>query len=339
MTANAVWFGWETGLEAFIRGGRGRGPRLPEEYRPRLPADTWAAAQVPAGLHLELVSHTDAIVLVFETSPRHPQAAPTTGDAITVWRGDRHVGVIDVPADGGPVTVPLARDGAVYTIYLPEARCGQPTALVPIGGWVEPAAARPRWLAYGDSITQGWSVSDPALAYPAVVARRHGFDAWNLGFAGAARGEIAAAQYLATLEADVISVAFGTNNWSVLPTSADHMAGIVRDFVTVVRSGHPSTPLLIVGPILRPEAERSRNAVGATLGELRDAIEDTARRLDDSAGAVRLIPGIELVGPARLVDGIHPGDAGHQAIAAAVGPVLAELVGKNPVDDREGVMG
>lgn len=339
MTAEAGWFGWETGLQTFVRGGRGHDSRLPEEYHPRLPADTWAAAQIPAGLHLELVSHADAVVIVFKMSPRHPRAAPTTGDAITVWRDDRQVHVVDAPVEGGPVTVPLARDGAVYTLYLPEARCGRPTALVPVGGWVEPAAAGPIWLAYGDSITQGWSVSDPALAYPAVVARTHGFDAWNLGFAGAARGEIAAAQYIATLEADVISLAFGTNNWSVLPTSADHMAGIVRDFVTVVRSGHPNTPLLIIGPIHRPEAERSRNTAGATLGELRNAIEDMATRLAGSAGPVRLIPGGELVGPDDLVDGIHPGDAGHLAIATAVGPVLAELVDKNPLDIREGVKG
>ncbi|MFF0499783.1 SGNH/GDSL hydrolase family protein [Nocardia aobensis] len=337
MTGN--WFVRGAGLADFIRGGRGHEPRLPDADRSRLPADTWNAAQVPAGLHLELMSHADAVVLVVDTESRHPLASPTAGDRLTVWRGDRCVGVVDVPESGGPVTVPLERDGAVYTIYLPEARLGRVSALVPVGGRIEAIPPRPRWLAYGDSITQGWSVSDPALAYPAIVARRHGLEAWNLGFAGAARGEIAAAQYLATVEAEVISLAFGTNNWSVLPTGAGHMAALVRDFVTAVRAGHPRTPLLILSPIVRPEAEQSRNAVGATLAELRDAVEAAARQLHESAGPIRLVPGRDLVGPVDLVDGIHPGDAGHHAIAAAVGPVLAELLGTNPVHTREGVTG
>ncbi|MCH5677566.1 SGNH/GDSL hydrolase family protein [Streptomyces gilvus] len=313
-------------LGAFVRGCRAGVGRLGEDVRPRLPADTWSAAAVPAGVVVELVSHAQALVLVLETAPRHPLAAPTTGDHVTVWQGERKVGQVEVPADGGPVTVPLRPDGAAYTLHLPEARLGRIVSLEPVRGRVEPVADRPRWLAYGDSITQGWSVSDPACAYPATVARRYGFEAWNLGFAGAARGEIAAAQYLATLEADVISLAFGTNNWSVLPTGPQHMAGLLRDFVAVVRSGHPRTPLVVISPLLRPEAEDRPNAVGATLADLRHAVEETVGELAREDRALRLLAGGELVGAGELVDGIHPGDAGHRRIADALGPVLAQMV-------------
>ena len=108
----------------------------------------------------------------------------------------------------------------------------------------------------------------------------------------------------------------------------DYIAELMRVFLTVVRSGHPETPILVLSPVLRPQAESARNAVGATLAELRDGIEDAVGRFttEREDTRIRLVPGLELVSEAQLVDGIHPGDEGHAVLGQAMGAALASVV-------------
>jgi lysophospholipase L1-like esterase len=121
----------------------------------------------------------------------------------------------------------------------------------------------------------------------------------------------------------VITLAFGTNCWSTVPTTADWLYATVRAFVGLVRRGHPDTPLLIVSPVLRPEAEHTRNALGATLTELRRAMERASRDLSSEGDAhLQVLSGRPLLGPEHLADGLHPNDAGHARLAAAVTEAL-----------------
>ncbi|MFI5953138.1 SGNH/GDSL hydrolase family protein [Cryptosporangium sp. NPDC051539] len=284
-------------------------------------------ARIPAGARLEFRSRAESVDITLALSDRHELAPPTTSAAVSVWRGDEFVGAIDMPADSGPVTVATV-PGAEYTVFLPDAFLPEVTAVVPHGGTLEPSPARPRWLAYGDSITQGWSASDPALAYPAIAARLDHLDVHNLGFAGAARGEIPVAEHLAATPADVITLAFGTNNWSAIPTGAAHLAAILRDFVSVIRSAQPDTPIVVLSPIIRPDAENRPNVMGASLVQLRSALEATASELAADDLALFLIKGRSLVAPDDLVDGIHPGDHGHRRIADALVPVLDAVLAR-----------
>lgn len=249
----------------------------------RLPRDTWQMACIPAGVRVEWVGSG---------------TADLQGEGELTWvdASDRRIG------------------------YLPATPGVRVTG---VEGNVEPAPTQPRWLAYGDSITEGWVTSTPAQAWPAVAGRENGLDAINMGYAGAARGEIASAEHVAELPADIITVAHGTNCWTRTPHSAAMVAEVLRAFLDVVRDGHPDTPIVVVSPIVRPDAEDTPNRLGATLADLRRAIEDVAGERDD----VELVPGLHLVAPDQLPDGIHPGDEGHAAIASAVGPVLVKALG------------
>jgi lysophospholipase L1-like esterase len=144
-------------------------------------------------------------------------------------------------------------------------------------------------------------------------------DTVNLGYAGSARGELSTAQQLAALPADLLTLAFGTNCWSGVPHSAPLLYETTRAFIALVRRGHPDTPLLLLSPLLRPEAESTANALGATLAELRTAMEEAVRDLIAAGdGRLSLLPGRDLLEPGHLADGLHPDDAGHARVAAAV---------------------
>ena len=300
----------------------------PEGAMGRLPIDTWAMASIPAGVRLELVG--DASELDVRYSCAHASfgyLGGGEGHEFVVWRDGERVAVVDADEGEHTVRLPLGIGDDRVVVYLPE-RMG-PTILevAGVGGSIVPAPAQPRWLCYGDSIAEGWVVTAPDRAWPVVVAREHGLDVVNLGYAGSARGEIPSAEELAELDADVISIAHGTNCWTRTPHSAELFATGLVAFLDIVRDGHPDTPIVAVSPITRPDGEATPNRLGTTLTDLRLAFESVvAERIALGDRALTLVEGLPIVPVALLADGIHPGDDGHAAMAAAIGPVIAASV-------------
>jgi lysophospholipase L1-like esterase len=303
-------------------------PRFDPADAARLPADTWGCAQIPAGVRLEMVGDAGEVELDYRTATDDLGfRGKGAGTTFALWRGGTLVD--EVPAELGEATVTLrlggrAEDPAV--VYLPEGMKPEVRALRARRGELAPARRGPRWIAYGDSILEGWVASSPALAWGSVTARRTGLDLVNLGYAGSARGEIPCAEAIAALAADVISISHGTNCWTRTP----HSAGMLREgtaaFLAIVRQGHPRTPIVVASPVVRPDAEATPNRLGATLAELRAAMEDAVRaRLAAGDDRITLVPGAKLITAADLADGIHPGDGGHARLAEVLADALVRV--------------
>ena len=183
-------------------------------------------------------------------------------------------------------------------------------------------------IAYGGAITQGWGASAPAHCWTAIAARTQGLDLLNMGFAGIAGGDLVPAEHIAALSADVITLSFGAAFWSRTPLSAGMALEWTRGFLELVRASHPTTPILVMSPFLRPAAEDVPNRLRATLMDLRNAIETATRQLiTDGDAALGLASGALLIGAEHMSDGIHPEDEGHQQIASIVGPALTAMLG------------
>ncbi|MEU6061768.1 GDSL-type esterase/lipase family protein [Streptomyces sp. NPDC047097] len=300
----------------------------------RLPWDTAARAQLPTGVRLEFTASpgTRAVALRYRARvPEAPRSMRELSHCFSLWRGDTCVReVLAPPAEKSEVVIELPAPGesgdGPFTIHPPESQAPRITGVRALGGELTPAPRRPRWLVHGDSITEGWLATRPALTWPATAGRALGLDPVNLGYAGSARGDLALAQQLASLpRAALVTLAFGTNCWSGVPYSAPLLYETVRAFLTLVRAGHPGTPLLLVSPVLRPEAETTANPLGATLAELRTAMEEAAR---DHAAAgdpwLALLPGRDVLGPEHLADGLHPDDEGHARLARAVASAVRD---------------
>ena len=239
----------------------------------RLPMDTWAMASIPAGVRLEMEGDAPEIDLRYACA--HASFGYLGGGEVhqfVVWRDGRGWPPLTPGGRAHRAPAPRCRHGPA-TVYLPE-RMG-PTLLevTGVGGSIAPAAAQPRWLCYGDSIAEGWTVTGADLSWPAVAAREHGLDLVNLGYAGSARGEIPSAEELAELDGAVVSIAHGTNCWTRTPHSADLFATGLQAFLDIVRQGHPDTPIVAISPITRPDAEATPNRLGATLTDLRATFE------------------------------------------------------------------
>jgi lysophospholipase L1-like esterase len=313
-------------VEPFVRGAAwpsGAGvsyPRADPVDMSRLPIDTWATASLPVGVRLELVGDAPAVRVTYRTETEDlGYRGPGAGTTFAAWRDDELVDEQKASLGEGTVELSLgAGDGRVI-VYLPEGM--KPTVLNvdAVGGDIAPAPPQPRWLCYGDSLAEGWVASAPSGAWPAIAGRRHGLDHVNLGYAGSARGELVSAEHIATLASPaVISVSHGTNCWTRIPHSVDQMRANTDAFLTVLRQGHPTTPIVVCSPVLRPDAEATPNRLGATLADLRGAIEAVASTHD-----VTLVSGDGVLTADQLPDGIHPGDDGHRVMADVFGVAVA----------------
>jgi lysophospholipase L1-like esterase len=290
----------------------------------RLPADTRAAAALPVGVRLEFVGDAEEIEIGCRTETAELGfRGPGAGNAFALYRGERFVAEAKAPLGEGSVRLAAGRGPERAIVYLPEGMRPALLALRALRGTLAPAPRQPRWLCYGDSIVEGWKATAPALSWPALVGRSLGLDLVNLGYAGAARGELASAEEIAALPADVISIAHGTNCWTRTPHSERLFAEGLRAFLAIVREGHPRTPIVALSPILRVDAEAKPNRLGATLADLRRAFEGViGEGIASGDQRLELVPGLALVPAAELPDGIHPDDAGHARIARTLAPRL-----------------
>lgn len=294
----------------------------------RLPWDIAERAGLPIGVRLEFVSEgADALEIRYRAGVPEPgDPLPELAHGFALWQDDRLLGeTFTEPARERSVRIELPASRGPFTVHLPDAHAPVILGVRPVGGSVAPAPPRPRWIVHGDSITEGLWSTRPAHSWPAVAGRALGVDTVNLGYSGAARGELVTATQIAALPADLLTLAFGTNCWAGVPYSAPLLYETVRAFLALVRRGHPATPLLLLSPVLRPGAEHTPNALGATLVDLRTAMEEAVR---DSVAAgderLLLLPGRDLLWAEDLVDGLHPDDRGHARIAEAVAAALRE---------------
>ncbi len=168
---------------------------------------------------------------------------------------------------------------------------------------------------YGSSITEGGCASRVTNAYTALLGKWLDADTVNLGFSGAAKGELPVAEFIAGLSMSAFVYDYDHN-----APSPEHLAATHEPFFKVIRAAHPTLPILILS---KPDfdshpadAEARRNAIRRTY---QNAV---------SAGDAHVfwLDGESFFGVSDraecTVDGCHPNDLGFMRMAQAVYPVL-----------------
>jgi lysophospholipase L1-like esterase len=294
----------------------------------RLPADTRDVASIPVGVRFVFLGEPETLEVDYRTETRElGYRGEGAGTEFVVFRGSRRVDAAPAQLGEGTVRLRVGEGAEPVSVYLPEGMRPTVLALRPQGDEIRPAPPQRRWLCYGDSIVEGWCASEPAGAWPHIVSRQNQLDVVNLGYAGAARGEVPSAEEIASLPADLITVAHGTNCWRRTPHSAGLFSAGLHAFLDLVRAGHPDTPIVAISPILRMDAESVPNVLGTSLGDLRAAFEGVVEQRQKAGdGLLRLVPGRDLVAEEHVPDGIHPDDEGHRRMARALAPVFGEAI-------------
>lgn len=172
---------------------------------------------------------------------------------------------------------------------------------------------------YGSSITQGGCVSRPGSMYPHILCRQIDADCMNMGFSGAARGEIAVAKYIASREMSAFVMDYDYN-----ASSAGELKHTHNAFYRTIRDAHPDMPVIFVThPYYAEETEYDRMR--------KDVIRETYQKAVDAGENVYFVDS-ESFFPTEMrdlfaVDNLHPNDLGNYYMAKTLLPVLKQALG------------
>lgn len=310
-------------------------PQPVDRARPEVRLDRFPAAATQAltgqiGPLANLRSSSGCAVVLRTDAPwvelrldrlRHHQLVPQ-GVALEVARADGGWDATaseDLREREGAVAVRLAtgleRGGAPATVMLwlpPISTCAVAGVVVPDGSVIGHAAApEPRWLALGDSLTQGFCVQAPTQTWVHRVMRRRALPAWNLGVGGLMIEPEALAWALAARRWELVTIALGSNH-SWRDSDAERVAERAARLAGIALAGGHGRVVWLL-PSYKPCEEGKGPpdfagvpldaATGARARRVRDTLRATLARF---APALEVHEGLAHPDWRFYPDGLHP---------------------------------
>lgn len=306
--------------------------RLPERAEGMVPSRVWDLSHDSAGLVLRFATDSGSLQAHWRLrrealAMRHMPATGVSGLDLYVWDDGRwrwmsvgqRISSTEVTQVLFENLEPKRRE---FMLYLPlyngidQLRLG-----VAEEAGIESlrSPARPI-VVYGTSIVQGACASRPGRAYTAILGRRLNRPVINLGFSGNARSEPELAGLIAELDPAVFVL-------DSLPNLQPEQVERVDQFVEIIRTARPKTPIVLVGGIEYANADFQPELRDRVLRSNR-VLSDIFRRRSEQDPWLYLIPYEGLLGDdgEGTVDGTHPTDLGFLRMADRIEPVLRQAL-------------
>jgi len=236
------------------------------------------------------------------------------GRSKPTWRFTR-------PAPGDvqlDLPMPVPADGALhdYELILPYADSIDILGVeVQAGAGWEAPKPRPetRYLAFGDSVTHGFTASVVTGSYAFLTAEYLNWELVNLGIGG--RGTNASdGAFLGGIDAAVISILIGVNDWQG-GAGLEWFRGNYDRLLAGLRERHPDVPVFVVTPLWVPPSWQPAS-VKHPLEAYREQIRQSVAALEDPL--ITVIEGPSLIDhDPKLFDpiAVHPNDDGFKQMA------------------------
>ena len=145
------------------------------------------------------------------------------------------------------------------TVFLPWSFSSEICELnLEDGATLAPVTKKIKMICFGDSITHGYDAKEPQNTYATTVAAEFYADARNKGIGGERFRPDLAAQKDEDFEPDIITVAYGTNDWSIEP-SRELFERNCEGFYSELARNYPNAKIFAIAPIWRKDHERITN--------------------------------------------------------------------------------
>lgn len=225
----------------------------------------------------------------------------------------------------------LERGGELRTVqlWLPTiSTCTVAGVTVAEGARVEAAEVpEPRWLAIGDSLTQGFSVQCPTQTWVHRLMRRWDLPAWNLGVGGI-KIEPGAFEWALSLKRwDLVTLALGSNH-SWHPAEVERAPDLAAQLVELALSGGHGRVAWLLPPWkpceegLGPQEFHGVPLTRETGERVRQVRESIRERLQEYAPRLEIVGDLGVRDARYYPDGLHPFAIGFARYADRVASVL-----------------
>jgi Lysophospholipase L1 and related esterases len=208
------------------------------------------------------------------------------------------------------------------TIYLPQLyELTLSNISLSNGSRITPAQQKSKKLfCLGDSITQGMEAKYPSNTYPVQLARYLNAELLNQGVGGYIFNHESLDKDL-PYSPDLITVAYGTNDWSSLPSAEALLTNVTAYFKTLCAI-YPTVPIYAITPLWRSNLHDIRPA-----GTF-EQVGNTMRTVCEKYPNIKVVDGMKLVPNMSLYlndKTIHPNDLGFLHYAFQLSKAIATV--------------
>ena len=160
-----------------------------------------------------------------------------------------HLGAENLDGCDFNYTVELGEGCKDVRVYFPWSASVELSSVeVDDNSTVAPMPKKPKLIAFGDSITQGYDALYPSLSYASILADRMGVEIFNKAIGG----EMFCPYLLEKAEPidpDYITVAYGTNDWS--KAKKEVFEADCKEFYEKLSALYPNAKIFAITPIWR----------------------------------------------------------------------------------------
>ena len=216
----------------------------------------------------------------------------------------------------GNIEVKLGRGMKRVRIYFPFS---QKTSIKDFtlddGAAVIPSHKNLNALILGDSITQGYDAFYPSLHYANLMAEKYSFNYVNQAIGGEIFNPDALGKNK-VIEADVITLAMGINDWASFPF--DKVEENADKYFSTLTNLYKDVPIIYISPIWI-----NREGNDTTLLPTVEMLESVA-----SSYGAHVIHGLDLVphDAGMFYDGVHPTDLGFSEYSKKLLPQIENII-------------
>jgi len=219
-------------------------------YFEKTPDTLYPKTRATAGMKLDLVTDADEISFDFRVFPASSRAFYSIDLYIDgIFRDELYV-MNHMRKKSGTVSFSLPEGSHRLTLYFPNLmRMDIANVLLKGASFAKPVPSKMKLLCLGDSITQGYDAYHASLSYVNRLSEILDAEILNQAIGG----EVFDADILDAelpFEPDLITVAYGTNDWAIR-TSKEEFLDEAERFFRKIREIYPDKNIVYISPIWR----------------------------------------------------------------------------------------
>lgn len=269
------------------------------------------ASECASGIAMDFYTRSKHLKIMYECSGREDKAIYFDiyiNNVLCQREGNENINLLNKRLN---INLTAYNEKNRVTIYLPHSTKITITGMfMDADTSLEPVKqAEKKLLCLGDSITHGYNAKYPSHTYPVMLSRTLNYRLLNQAVSGYVFDEKVIDESL-DYKPDVVTVAYGTNDWIVSDSKEIFRDNIDKYFKKLTRV-YADSKIFVITPFWREECNLTTQ-----VGTFEEAV-DIIRGIADAYDIITIIEGMQILPHMReyLPDGLHPSDSGFDIIA------------------------